>query len=65
MTDKKKTSLGLAIVSVMLCFFAMGFVDLIGTANSFVKSDFGLSDSMANFMTSTMLFLMFLVFSVP
>ena len=43
----------------------MGFVDLIGTANNFVKSDFGLSDSMANFMTSTMLFLMFLVFSVP
>lgn len=65
MTDKKKTSFGLAIVSVMLCFFAMGFVDLIGTANNFVKSDFGLSDSMANFMTSTMLFLMFLVFSVP
>lgn len=65
MNNKKKTSFGLAIVSVMLCFFAMGFVDLIGTANNYVKQDFGLSDGVANFMTSTMLFLMFLVFSVP
>lgn len=26
-----------AMISVMLCFFAMGFVDLVGTASNYVK----------------------------
>ena len=32
----------LTIIPVMLCFFAMGFVDLVGTASNYVKSDLGL-----------------------
>lgn len=31
-----------AMISVMLCFFAMGFVDLVGTASNYVKQDLGL-----------------------
>ena len=27
---------------VMLCFFAMGFVDLVGIASNYVKEDLGL-----------------------
>ena len=27
----------LAILSVMLCFFCMGFVDLVGIASNYVK----------------------------
>ena len=48
----------------MLAFFTMGFVDLVGIAVNYVKSDFNLSDTAANFY-SVMVFLWFLVFSVP
>ncbi|MBD5163951.1 MAG: sugar MFS transporter [Bacteroidales bacterium] len=48
----------------MLCFFAMGFVDLVGIASNYVKGDLGLSDSEANFLPS-LVFFWFLIFSVP
>ncbi len=52
------------LVPVMLAFFAMGFVDLVGIATNYVKADFGLSDSVANLLPS-MVFFWFLIFSVP
>lgn len=52
------------LLPVMLAFFTMGFVDLVGIANNYVKADFQLSDTMANLMPS-MVFLWFLVLSVP
>jgi len=52
------------IIPVMLAFFTMGFVDLVGIATNYVKSDFNLSDTAANFY-SVMVFLWFLVLSVP
>lgn len=33
---------------VMLCFFAMGFVDLVGIASNYVQADLQLTDSAAN-----------------
>ena len=35
----------LALLPVVLTFFAMGFVDLVGIASNYVKADLGLSDS--------------------
>lgn len=52
------------MVPVMLCFFAMGFVDLVGTASNYVQKDLGLSDSQANLFPS-LVFFWFLIFSVP
>ena len=52
------------LVPVMLCFFAMGFVDLVGIASNYVKADLGLSDSQANIFPS-LVFFWFLIFSVP
>ncbi len=52
------------IIPVMLCFFAMGFVDLVGTASNYVQKDLGLSDSQANLFPS-LVFFWFLIFSVP
>ena len=49
---------------VMLCFFAMGFVDLVGIASNYVKEDLGLTDSEANIFPS-LVFFWFLIFSVP
>ena len=53
-----------AILSLMLCFFCMGFVDLVGTASNYVKEEQGLSDTMANVLPS-LVFFWFLIFSVP
>lgn len=52
------------MIPVMLCFFAMGFVDLVGTASNYVQKDLGLSDSEANLFPS-LVFFWFLIFSVP
>ena len=54
----------IAIVSVMLCFFCMGFVDLVGTASNYVKAEQGLTDTVANVLPS-LVFFWFLIFSVP
>ena len=53
-----------ALLSVMLCFFCMGFVDLVGIASNYVKEDLGLTDSVANVFPS-LVFFWFLIFSVP
>ena len=60
---KIKTLL-LQLVPLMLAFFAMGAVDLVGIASNYVKEDFGLTDTLANLFTS-MLFFWFFVLSVP
>lgn len=59
-----RKSFVLQIVPVMLCFFVMGFVDLVGTASNYAQKDLGLSDSQANLFPS-LVFFWFLIFSVP
>ena len=54
----------LTLIPVMLCFFCMGFVDLVGIASNYVKQDLTLSDSTANILPS-LVFFWFLIFSVP
>ena len=53
-----------AFLSVMLAFFTMGFVDLVGIASNYVQKDLALTDSQANIMPS-LVFFWFLIFSVP
>lgn len=60
---KEKSSIG-KILPVMFGFFVMGFVDVVGIATNYVKHDFALSDTVANILPA-MVFLWFLVFSVP
>lgn len=52
------------LIPVMLCFFAMGFVDLVGIASNYVKADLTLTDAQANIFPS-LVFFWFLIFSVP
>ena len=59
-----KKSVVSSLVPVMFAFFVMGFVDMVGTATNYVKADFALSDTMANFLPS-MVFLWFFFLSVP
>ena len=57
-------SIKLTLVPVMLCFFVMGFVDLVGIASNYVKEDLNLNDATANLFPS-LVFFWFLIFSVP
>lgn len=63
MENTKNSSLS-KLIPVMFCFFAMGFVDLVGIASNYVKQDLGLSDAQANIFPS-LVFFWFLIFSVP
>ena len=52
------------LIPIMLAYFAMGFVDLVGIASNYLKADLGLSDSQANVFPS-LVFFWFLIFAVP
>lgn len=52
------------ILPVLFGFFVMGFCDVVGVATSYVKQDFGLSETVAGFIPS-MVFVWFLLLSVP
>ena len=51
-------------IPVMFAFATMAYVDLVGISVNYIKSDFGLSDTMTNAFGS-LLFFWFLVISVP
>ena len=53
----------LSLIPLMLCFFAMGFVDLVGIASNYLKENLHLSDSLANVFPS-LVFFWFLICSV-
>lgn len=57
-------NLKMAFLPVLFGFFIMGFCDLVGISTSYIKSDFGLSETVAGFIPS-MVFIWFLVFAVP
>ena len=63
MTTQRSTSL-FTLSAVMLSFFAMGFVDLVGIASNYVQKDLSLTDTQANLFPS-LVFFWFLLFSVP
>lgn len=60
---KKQNSLKY-VLPVLLSFYVMGFVDLVGVATGYVKKDFQLSDSMAQLLP-LMVFLWFALISIP
>ncbi|HIW65158.1 MAG TPA: MFS transporter, partial [Candidatus Alistipes intestinipullorum] len=59
----RKTSVA-GLLPVLFSFFVMGFVDVVGVATSYVKSDFALNDRIANLLPM-MVFLWFAVCSLP
>lgn len=61
---KETKNIYAVLIPVMLCFFSMGFVDLVGIASNYVKEDLNLTDSEANIFPS-LVFFWFLIFSVP
>ena len=63
-TQSGGKSIVMQMVPVLLCFFAMGFVDLIGTAKDYVQNDFDMSESLAGLLPSIVFFWFFII-SVP
>lgn len=49
---------------VFMAFYVMGFPDIIGTATSYVKLEFGLTDTLTQGLT-TMVFIWFALLSIP
>lgn len=54
----------LSFLVVMLTFFTMGFVDLVGAASNHVQADLHLTEAQTYFIPS-LVFFWFLIFSVP
>ena len=61
--ENKKSDL-VKVVPVLFGFFIMGFCDVVGISTSYFKRDFQLTETIANLLP-TMLFLWFLLLSVP
>lgn len=59
----KKTTIP-TLIPVLFAFYVMGFCDVVGISASYVKADFGLTDTLSN-MIPVALFSMFLIFSIP
>lgn len=49
---------------VLFAFFIMGFCDIVGFSSNYVRQDFGLSNTTANFLPF-MVFVWFFIFSIP
>jgi FHS family L-fucose permease-like MFS transporter len=60
----KKQNLLKYLPPVLLSFYVMGFVDLVGVATGYVKKDYQLSDTVAQLLPS-MVFLWFALISIP
>lgn len=60
---KSKRSV-IQLIPILFSFFVMGFVDVVGISTSYVKTDFGLSDTLANLLPM-MVFLWFAICSLP
>ncbi len=52
------------LLPILFGFFIMGFCDIVGFSSNYVRQDFNLSDTMANFLPF-MVFIWFFVFSIP
>lgn len=64
MTSNKKSSSVLAVIAVFFGFFIMGFVDVVGIASNYIKNDFALTATTANFIPM-MVFIWFFIISIP
>lgn len=52
------------IMPVMLCYFVMGFVDIVGVSTGYAQRDFNLSPELAQLIPS-MVFVWFFILSIP
>lgn len=53
-----------ALIPVLCSFFVIGFVDLVGVVTGYVRLDFNLSDTMAQFLPG-MVFIWFAILAIP
>lgn len=60
----KQKNIAVVLVPLMLSFFCMGFVDMVGIATNHAQKGLNLDEATANIFTS-MVFFWFLIFSVP
>lgn len=65
MKDKQHSGfLHLQLISIMLCFFAMGSIEMVGIASNYIKIDLHISDTKANLLPS-LVYIWFLICTIP
>ena len=64
MTGKQSGLAPGMLLTLVLCYFTEGFVDIVGVVSNMVQKDFGQSHTQASLMPS-MVFIWFLILSVP
>ena len=61
---KTKEYFGLQVLSLMICFFAMGSIEMVGIASNYIKVNLHISDAKANLLPS-LVYIWFLVCTIP
>lgn len=62
--DNKHEYLIFQIISLMICFYAMGSIEMVGIASNYVKVELNISDAKANLLPS-LVYIWFIVCTVP
>ena len=52
------------IISIMICFFAVGSIEMVGIASNYIKVNLNLSDTKANLLPS-LTYIWFLICTIP
>ncbi len=60
----KKNILIFSLLPLFICYFVMGFIDVVGVATGYIQKDFNLSETMSGFLPS-MVFVWFLLLAIP
>lgn len=60
----KNSYIGLQIVSIMIAFFVMGSIEMVGIASNYIKVTLHLTDAKANFLPS-LVYIWFIIITIP
>ena len=61
---RTKEYFGLHVLSIMICFFAMGSIEMVGIASNYIKVNLHISDAKANLLPS-LVYIWFIVCTIP
>lgn len=63
-TPEKEERLHLQLISIMIGFFVMGSIEMVGIASNFIKLDLHISDAKANLIPS-LVYIWFFIITIP
>lgn len=61
---KRNHYLDLQLVSIMICFYVMGSIEMVGIASNYIKVTLHINDAKANFLPS-LVYIWFIIITIP